>query len=210
MQAEPEPGPVRRGDVPARPRRVRRSRRRLHEETSANPSSPIAAPRRAEPPQLRGQDVACERPRALPVPPAALRVGRGQDDRDGRHAVTGREREPAASAVGVEPQAVDDRRQPAPQPRLDDRVEHGERVGRGGEVVLGLPHHPPQPVARDDRSGREALRRPGALAGRRRADQHHERRPGEVHAAIVHSRRRVSGTRATRGSSRGHVHARDG
>ena len=85
-------------------------------------------------------------------------------------------RQPRRAAGRVEPERVDDRGQPAPQPVLDDLVEQRERVLARREVLLALTDHRPQPVARHHLVGGEVLGRPRRLARPRRAHQHHQAR----------------------------------
>ena len=78
---------------------------------------------------------------------------------------------PRGTQVGVEAERVDHRRQPSLQASGDDLVEHGERVGRRTQIVLGLADDCTQRVAGDDLIGREVRGGPRRLAGGDRPDQ---------------------------------------
>ena len=79
---------------------------------------------------------------------------------------------------GVEPERVDDSRQPASQTCPDDQVEHGEGVARGVQVGLARPDDGTQRVAGHDLAAGEVSGRPCRLARPRCPDQH-------VHAHAV-------------------------
>src|SRR5262249_2613998 len=119
------------------------------------------------------------------VPGTTRGGGRGERERHRRDALARGLRDPATPPLRVEAERVHDRRQPAPQARLHDRVEQRERVRRGGQVVLRLAYAAPQPVARADPAGRERRLRPGALARPRRPDEHHQGRRRKPHVPIV-------------------------
>ena len=97
-----------------------------------------------------------------------------EDHRHGRDTGRAGELDPVRPARLVEAERVDDRREPAPEPGRDDRVEHRERVVARRDVVLGLADHPAQAVARHDLGGGEALGRPVRLARARRPDEDDE------------------------------------
>ena len=81
----------------------------------------------------------------------------------------------------VETEGVHDRGQAAAEPGGDDRLEDGERVGRGVEVVRAAAQDAAQGVGGDDLLVAVAGGRPRRLAGPRGADEHHEGRVGESH-----------------------------
>ena len=97
------------------------------------------------------------------------------------------EAEPPSSAVDVEAEGVDDRRQPSPEARRDDGLEEGEGVGRGVEVVRAAPDDAAQGVRADDLLGAVPLR-PRRLPRARGADEHHECRVGERHGGSLPDR----------------------
>src|SRR5258707_73280 len=81
--------------------------------------------------------------------------------------------------IAFEGLRVDDRRELALQPALDDEIQHCERVLAGALVVLSEADHGSQVVRRHDPTWREPLARPVRLARARCPDQHHEARVGE-------------------------------
>ena len=136
--------------------------------------------------ELGGEDLGGDGPVGAAAPTATRRVpgpalGRRHVERNGDHgdAVPAGQRHIPAPPVTIESQRVDDGQQPAPQPALQDQVQHGERIGAGPLVLLTLTDQGPDPVRRDDLLGPEPLRRPMRLATPRRPDQHHQARDGQ-------------------------------
>ena len=91
---------------------------------------------------------------------AGATLGRGgrEHDSHARDVVPAGECDPCGPPLGLEPERVDHRRQPPPQPLGDDRVEQRERVGAGREVLFAFADDRPQVVARHDLLGREVAR----------------------------------------------------
>jgi hypothetical protein len=182
---EPEPQPSgpgghrRRGvggrQRPCRGRHLRRHHpdrlRRDHLEALGQDQLPLLAVRAQLPVEDRLRHPVGPRG----VPPPALGGRRVEDHGHRRDPVRGRQRQPAGAPLGVGAQGVDDGREPASQTGGDDRLQQGESVRTGLDVLFALAGDGAQPVRRDHLVLREVLPRPGGLAGRRRADEDDER-----------------------------------
>ena len=114
---------------------------------------------------------------ARAVAGATLRRWGRERDGDGRDVVPARECDPRGPPLGLEPERVDHRRQPPPQPLGDDRrrAARTRRCWPRGPLRL---RRPPPAGGRSTRSARarSGSLRPRRLPGARRPDEHDEAR----------------------------------
>ena len=121
------------------------------------------------------------RHRLVPGPIAALplRHRHLEHHADGRQPVAAREREPPSASLGVEPERVDHRGEPAAEPLDDDALQQVERVVGGRQVVDPVTDERAQRIARHDLAGREVRGRPRRLPRAGGSHEHHQARRGE-------------------------------
>jgi hypothetical protein len=98
----------------------------------------------------------------LPGRVASSALGRRgiEHDRNAGHARGVGHAPPRGAQIRVEPEGVDHCRQASTQPPSDDLIEHGERISRGSQVMLGLTDCGSQRIAGDDLVRCEVLSRP--------------------------------------------------
>ena len=150
----------------------------------STPSKPSAA----SPSRTAGQSRSCAVSTSAGIRLVAGAVagpalgGRGVErDGDARHPVrAGPARASCARRAGSSPSVSTTVVQAAPDPHPHHLVEQRERVGARRDVVLAGADQRAQPVAGDDRVGREVRCRPGGLARRTRPDEHDEAGRREV------------------------------
>ena len=153
-------------------------------------------------PQLPGQHRRRDRPVASGVAATALGLRGGQQHRHGRQPGGPARGQPGQPPGGIGAEGVHHRAQPAAQPGGHDRLQQGERVRRGVQVVRAAADHAAQRVGGDDLLAAVALLGPGGLARAGGADEDDQRGVGEASGAQPNSS--VSGSAEDCSSGRDH------
>ena len=153
-------------------------------------------------PELAGEDRRRDRPVAGSVAAPALGLRGGQQHGHGRQPGGPTCGQPGQPASGIGAEGVDHRAQAASQPGGHDRLQEGERVRRGVQVVRAAADHAAQRVGGDDLLAAVAPLGPGGLARAGGADEDDERGVGEASGAQPNSS--VSGSAEVCSSGRDH------
>lgn len=128
---------------------------------------------------LPADDVTAEVPVGpLLVPLDGDRVRDIDHDRVDEDVVTLGQSDQRGAGLLLDVGGIDNGEQPPPKPGADDVVEHVERIGSGGLVVLVVGHQPAAEVAGEDFGGLEVGSGEGGLPAPRDADHDDESHGG--------------------------------